>query len=70
MTTLFKIHWTNVGHWSPETFETMDEAIEYGRSKGPEFTVHREVKNDPRASLDYSVIVAGWQVFRGLKYYS
>lgn len=71
MDTTYKIHWTSGFYWSPEEFNTMEDAIDYGKSKHFEFTVHKEVSGDPlnEAGINHSVIVAGWQVFRGLVYY-
>ena len=36
---MFGIYWTNFGYKSDEEFDTMKGALDYGKSKGFEFTV-------------------------------
>lgn len=36
---MYELYWTNQNYLADQVFETLDEAIEYGRSKGFEFSV-------------------------------
>jgi hypothetical protein len=51
----FKIYWTNHDYMSSEEFNTVEEAVEYGKSKGFEFSVQ-----------DDEGIRATWSPIRGL----
>lgn len=36
---MYELYWTNFRYLSDDVFDTLDEAIAYGRSKGFEFSV-------------------------------
>jgi hypothetical protein len=58
----FKVHYTNHSYWAEPKFETADEALTYGKTKGFEFSVH---ECEP-GRID---IVYGWSPISGQRYY-
>ena len=57
---MYSVYYTNHGFSSPHSFETAEEAVNYGKDRGFEFTVRDDEGN----------VIAGWTVFGGLKWYS
>ena len=57
--TNYRVYFTNHDYYSQEEFSSLDEAIEYGKSKGFDFTVHYG-----------SHMLAGWSYIGGLKKYN
>lgn len=41
---MYKVFWINFGYHSLETFAILDQAIEYGKSKGFEFRIDQDSK--------------------------
>jgi hypothetical protein len=56
---MFKVYWTNHGYFSQNEFATLDDAIDYGKSKCFDFQV----------TAPDGVIAASWSVFGGLRLY-
>lgn len=36
----YEIYFTNFGYFHEQTFDTIDEAVEFGKERGYEFSVH------------------------------
>jgi hypothetical protein len=56
---MFSVYYTNHFYSAAETFATMEQAVEYGKSKGFEFSVRQQGGN----------VVAGWSPLYGLRRY-
>ena len=54
---MFTVYYTNHGYSAQDTFSTVEQAVEYGKSKGFEFSVWSADKN----------LMASWTVFGGLR---
>lgn len=57
---MFRIFMTNFGYWRDETFETLREALDFGKSKGFEFSVANPIGD----------LVASWSPIGGIRTYN
>ena len=56
---MYKVYWFNFDNFAIDSFDTVTEAINYGKSKGFEFAVYDDTNNT----------IATWSPISGLKKY-
>lgn len=59
---MFSIYFVNFQYYSSETFNTVDDAIDYGKEKGFDFRVDYQADGK-------SMPVAAWSIIRGLRWF-
>ena len=57
-TKMYRIHFTNHDYFSPRTFTSFEEALNYGKSTTFEFGIYKG-----------NELIAGYGIFRGLTMY-
>jgi hypothetical protein len=60
---LYRVYFTNFGYYSQEKFNTLDSALEYGKSKCFEFQVTHELAD----GWECRRVVASWSPIGGLR---
>jgi hypothetical protein len=60
---MFRVYWVNHNYFAQDTFPTVDEALDYARSKGFDATVWRG------QGTSIEDMVAAWSTFGGVRRY-
>ena len=55
---MYKVYYTNHFYFSSHRFDSIKDALTWGKKTGMEFTVHH-----------HGAIIAGYSTFRGVTYY-
>jgi len=63
---MFKVYWTNHGYCAAETFSSLQEAVDYAKSKCFEATIYNGAKEAWKAT---ETAVASWSPIGGLRSY-